>query len=124
MSEGAAAQQGLTFHLRARVTSGTVAVGDTRPSVTRLYAPAPNPLLGGGSVRFDLARAATVSLDVFDLAGRRVATLARGTFGAGSHARRWDARREGGHPAEAGLYFIRMSGEGIPAQTVRAALVR
>ena len=121
---GAAAQPAAVLHLRAHVTSGTVAVESTRPASTRLYAPMPNPLQGGGTVRFDLARAADVALEVFDLSGRRVATLARGWFQAGVHARRWDSRRDDGRPAEAGLYFIRMSGAGLPAQTVRAALVR
>jgi len=121
---GSAPQHSIGFGLSARITSGTVAVGDVRPGVTRLYTPTPNPLPGAGTVRFDLARAANVALEVFDLSGRRVATLARGTFEAGVHSRRWDARHDDGRPAEAGLYFIRMSGAGIPTQTVRAALVR
>jgi hypothetical protein len=121
---GATPQHSLGFGLRARITSGTVAVGDQRPQFTRLYAPMPNPLAGGGTVRFDLARAADVAIEVFDLSGRRVATIAHGAFEAGVHTRRWDARRDDGSPAEAGLYFIRMSGAGVAAQTVRAALVR
>lgn len=120
---GAAAQPALVLHLRARVTSGTVAVGDDLPRATRLLAPAPNPLPGGGVIRFELARAAEVTLEVFDPAGRRVATLARGGFAAGRHARRWDARFDDGRGASPGLYFIRMSG-GVPEQTVRAVLVR
>jgi hypothetical protein len=122
---GAAPQPALVLHLRARVTSGTVDVAAAAlPTETRLLAPSPNPMRGGGTVRLDLARAGRVRVEVFDLSGRRVATLADGEFPAGTHALRWDARRDDGRAAGAGLYFVRMSGPGLTARTVRAALVR
>lgn len=122
---GAAAQPAAVLHLRAHVTSGTVDAGGTaRPAFTRLHPPSPNPLTSGAQVRFDLARGADITLEVFDLSGRRVRTLARGAYPAGVHQRRWDARRDDGTAAGAGLYFIRMTGPGMPAQTARAVVVR
>jgi endonuclease/exonuclease/phosphatase family metal-dependent hydrolase len=122
---GATAQPAVVLHLRARVTSGTVsAPGAAIPSVTRLYSPIPNPMRGGGAVRFDLARAGRVQVEVFDLSGRRVASLADGEFPAGTHALVWNARHDDGRAAGAGLFFVRLSGPGLRTQTVRAALIR
>jgi hypothetical protein len=53
---GAAPEPNLVVTLRARVTGGTVAVGDRFvPGETRLLAPSPNPLLRATNLRFDLA---------------------------------------------------------------------
>ncbi len=122
---GASARPNVAYHLRAKVVSGSVAVelGST-PSVTRLYAPAPNPLVSFSRVRFDLASRAHVRLEAFDLAGRRVATLEDGDFSPGSYAARWDGTDASGRPVGAGLYFIRMSGDGVPQSNLRIAVVR
>ena len=50
---------------------------------------------------------ADVDVSVFDLAGRRVATLARGRFGPGAHVVPWDGRGADGSGARAGMYFVR-----------------
>lgn len=122
---GAAAQPDLTFALSAEVAAGTVAVGGPHlPSVTRLYPPFPNPLRGASTVRFDLARDADVKLEVFDLSGRRVGTLADAAFAAGSYSVRWDGRLPSGRRAGAGLYFVRMSDGPSVLATVRLAIVR
>jgi len=57
----------------------------------------PNPLAPRTSISFALAEACPVELTVHDVAGRRVATLARGRHEAGSHAVSWGAGRGGGH---------------------------
>lgn len=122
---GAAAQPAVAYGLSAEVASGAVAVGgDHLPSVTRLYPPFPNPLRGVSTVRFDLARAADVKLEVFDLSGRRVGTLADAPFAAGSYSVRWDGRLSSGRGAGAGLYFVRMSDGAKVLATVRLAIVR
>jgi hypothetical protein len=61
----------------------------------------PNPGHGPLRIEFSLARQAPVALDVFDLAGRRVASLVRGTPAAGRHAIEWT-----GAPRP-GLYLVR-----------------
>ncbi|HYE58647.1 MAG TPA: T9SS type A sorting domain-containing protein, partial [Rhodothermales bacterium] len=51
----------------------------------------PNPFQGRTTLAFQLAQAATVTLDVFDMLGRRVARLADGeTMPAGTHLRTLD----------------------------------
>jgi endonuclease/exonuclease/phosphatase family metal-dependent hydrolase len=112
----------LTAQLTPGSTTGTGA-GDV-PTTTRLQAPFPNPLRGTSTVHFDLARAADVRLEVFDLSGRRVATLASHAFAPGRWSATWNGRHDSGAPAGAGLYFVRMSGAGLPMQTARLAVVR
>ena len=48
-----------------------------------------------------------MTVAVYDLAGRRVATLAQGQYDAGEHLVRWDGNGRGG-PVGAGVYFIRV----------------
>ncbi len=70
----------------------------------RLAAPAPNPTRGTLTLRFELPRAATVSLELFDAAGRRARTLAAPQWHpAGAHAREADLSGLAG-----GVYFARL----------------
>ncbi len=119
---GATAQPDLTVTLHAKVTSGTVGApgGPAPPAVTRLHAPYPNPVTDGATVHFDLAAAAEIVLDVHDVTGRRVATLAEGGLPAGRHQRAWDA----GAAAGAGLYFVRLRVAGEPVRVARLVRVR
>jgi hypothetical protein len=66
----------------------------------------PNPSAGILRVECLLAREAVVSLRVFDVAGREVATLLEGVQAAGPHTVTWDGRRAGGL-APSGVYVIR-----------------
>ncbi len=68
----------------------------------------PNPFSTSTTIRFTLPAGTTVSLEVFDAAGRLVRTLANGQFPAGVHDVDWDHRDEGGHPLRAGVYLYRI----------------
>jgi len=117
----------LTVTLSAKLTPGAATgVGDglDLPSATRLYPPYPNPLRGASTVRFDLSRMTDLHLDVFDLSGRRVTTLANRSFAPGRYTLSWNGRLDTGGEAGAGLYFVRMSGPGLSTQTMRLAVVR
>ncbi len=78
----------------------------------------PNPTSGATLVRFALPRAADVDLGVFDLAGRRVATLAAGPHDAREHAVRFDASA-----LPAGVYACRLAADGV-TQTRRLCVIR
>ncbi len=121
---GAAARPDVQYVLRARVKSGTTAVGPTLPTTTRLYKPIPNPLLSSSTLRFDLASPASARLEIFDLSGRRVAVVADRDFAPGRYSLRWNGRGDAGQAAGPGLYFVRLTGRGLSPQIVRLAIVR
>ncbi len=99
-------------------TCGAVAGAGPRagaaPSRVTFTAPAPNPSRGAVTMRFVLPRAMHARLDVLDVAGRRVATLADGEHAAGEHALAW--RPVAVRP---GVYFARLATpDGVTVRTV------
>ncbi len=122
---GAVAQPALEVTLRATLTGGgTTGVVDALPAATRLYSPYPNPLHGSSTVRFDVARAGDVAVEIFDVAGRRAATLVHGSLEAGRYSVQWNGVTETGGRASAGLYFVRLSAPGVAHSTARLAVVK
>lgn len=68
----------------------------------------PNPLSGSTTLSFVLDQASPVDLSVYDLTGRRVASIASGSMQAGIHDIHWDASSESGQPLTGGIYFVHM----------------
>lgn len=56
------------------------------------------------------------TVELFDLAGRHVKTLARGQFEAGHERVVWDGRDERGAPVRTGMYFLRATSGGVKYQ--------
>ncbi|HYM80870.1 MAG TPA: T9SS type A sorting domain-containing protein [Candidatus Limnocylindria bacterium] len=122
---GAAPQPNLVITLRARPVSGQTDVADgVLPSASRLFTPFPNPVLERATVRFDIAQPTATRIEIYDLAGRRVALLADREFEPGTYALNWNARGEEGGALRSGLYFVRMSGRGLRPQIARLVLAR
>jgi hypothetical protein len=88
-----------------------------------LAAPAPNPAQDAVRFSWVLPAEGTVSLDVFDALGRRVARLAAGTQCAGRHFATWDGRGPPGARMPAGIYVACLSACG-ERRIVRVALMR
>jgi hypothetical protein len=83
--------------------------GEGGPVEFGLGLPSPNPSRGTAiAIRFGLARADQVDLRVFDVTGRLVKTLARGSFAAGPHRMTWDGTDDSGARVERGIYFYRL----------------
>jgi len=78
----------------------------------------PNPFAGATAIEVRLPRAGRLSAAVYDVTGRRVATLADGERPAGTHTLRWDA---GG--VAPGVYVVRVEAAG-EVRTRRAVVVR
>jgi hypothetical protein len=68
----------------------------------------PNPFAVRTTIGFALPRASDALIEVFDLAGRRLQTLARGTLDAGYHSVDWDRRDGGGNLVGPGIYLYRL----------------
>lgn len=90
------------------VTSGTVGANLGVPAATRLAWVSPNPSRGTTLVRFELASESEVALEVHDVRGARVRTLASGRRGAGAYDVAWDGRDDEGRPLPAGVYLARL----------------
>jgi hypothetical protein len=85
--------------------------------------PIPNPTRGDALMRFDLPRSGTITLEIFNLSGRRVRELSSGLLDAGRQTMVWDGRNEHGHPAASGLYLVRLRA-GTDQATRRLVLLR
>lgn len=81
---------------------------ESLPERFALYANQPNPAGTSTVIRFDLPRASSARLEVFDLLGRHVVTLADGMYPAGRHAKAWDLRDGSGAPLRPGVYVYRL----------------
>lgn len=79
------------------------------PGQIELYQNYPNPFNPITTIAFTLPQPATVQLDIFDLNGRLVITIADGSFGVGRHQATWDGSTADGQPVASGVYFCRLS---------------
>lgn len=100
-------------------SAAVAAEAPAAPVALELLPAYPNPARAGEAVRLGLrlAQPAEVRLAVYDALGRRVAVLAAGPLGAGTHEVVWDGA------LAAGTYFYRFEA-GSHAETRRLTLVR
>jgi hypothetical protein len=74
-----------------------------------LERPMPNPFRGDMRMAYAVASDGTgVEIAVFDLAGRRMKSLASGSRSAGIHHVHWDGRDESGAQVRKGMYFVHL----------------
>jgi hypothetical protein len=100
------------------VGSGVVGAPQVDPAARvelTLWQNTPNPFRSDTEIRFELPRAGVVDLAVFDVGGRRVASLLSGSLGSGRHVATWNGRGVDGSPAASGVYFVRLT---TPERTV------
>jgi hypothetical protein len=62
---------------------------------------------GASTVRLGVAKTGRVQVNVFDVAGRKVRSLADRVFPAGEHVLRWDGTDDTGGKVPRGVYFVR-----------------
>lgn len=69
----------------------------------------PNPFSPRTEIRFALPQAGSVTLDVYDVAGRLVRSIVSDRrMPAGEHLKVWDGRNERGQKMPSGIYFCRL----------------
>jgi len=77
-----------------------------------MITPKRNPFNPVTQIRFGLPEAATVSMIVYDLSGRRVKALLSGTpFSPGWHRVTWNGKDELDRPQSTGVYFYRLKAD-------------
>ncbi len=86
------------------------------PAVFALHQNQPNPFSTTTTFRFDLPRPETVRLEVFDVMGRKVATLRDAWMPAGRHSLEWKRRDVNGSPVQPGAYLYRLTAGSFRAQ--------
>jgi len=107
-------QLGLVESAGNEVRMGLVSLYVQRAEFT-LGEPFPNPTEVGFSVRLSMPETRPATLKIFDVHGREVRTLHRGTLAAGEHTFLWDGRTESGTRAPGGLYFLSYESAGSKA---------
>jgi hypothetical protein len=104
----------------SQVAGGEVSVGPlvvTSEGIGKrlLLRVSPNPTPPGATVFLLGVRAGAMQLQVFDVRGHLVRSLASGRASAGSHEVRWDGRDDKGAVCQSGVYFARLSSNGFEA---------
>ena len=97
------------FSMTAPVALSPPATPQPATSPAELLPGYPSPFNSLITIAFTLPQPATVQLDIFDLNGRLVTTIADGSFGVGRHQATWDGSTADGQPVASGVYFCRLS---------------
>jgi len=99
------------------ITSG-VGVEEAAPAAFAVDQNAPNPFNPTTTISFSLADAGNVSIEVYNVAGQKIDTIADGFMNAGSHSVVWDAS-----DFSAGVYFYTVKSGGI-SRTMKMTLLK
>jgi hypothetical protein len=69
----------------------------------------PNPFNLSTTIHYNIPAVSYVTLDIFDVTGRRIARLADSVHRAGMHTKEWSGRNEDGIMVSNGIYFYRLT---------------
>ncbi|MEO0004773.1 MAG: FlgD immunoglobulin-like domain containing protein [candidate division WOR-3 bacterium] len=82
---------------------------------SNLYDCQPNPFSSKTTIRYQIAQAGNVRLNIYDPSGRLVKTLINGEQKPGSYSVVWDGRNRDSQQVTNGVYFYRFSAPGLRA---------
>jgi hypothetical protein len=71
----------------------------------------PNPFFSSTTIRFELPVNSKVTLEIYDIHGRRVCTLINKSMSAGGFSATWDGIDETGNMVPSGIYFCVLNTE-------------
>jgi hypothetical protein len=97
--------------------------GAKTPPLASLMPVRPNPFSAGTRVEYYLPRSQRISIEVYDVMGRKVRTLAAGYMPEGRHSITWNGRGPGGLRAAPGVYILRLDSGGF-SQSRKIVLIR
>ncbi|GJM43240.1 MAG: hypothetical protein DHS20C21_00820 [Gemmatimonadota bacterium] len=100
--------------LNLLMNGGSTGVPDTvvPTPLVGLQRVTPNPFRDHLSLELAIARRTEVTLRVFDIRGRSVATVHDGPLESGVHTVQWSGHDGSGRPVGTGVYFLRMDAGG------------
>jgi hypothetical protein len=93
------------------------------PKAAALMQNFPNPFNPSTTLTFDVAQAGNVTIQIYDVSGRLVATLLNSYKEIGRHRVEWNGKNVSGSLVPSGIYFYRMRSAGYEA-TKKMLLVR
>lgn len=109
-------REGTFIHSATTGSSGDA----SRAPRLRVY---PQPSASSMTIVVELAEATRLTIDVFDVGGRRVRRLWDGPLTAGRTHLTWDGRDSDATPSSSGVYFVRAQGARVTT-TAKIVLVR
>ncbi len=109
--------------VQAQMTSSDVGVtGEAVETPLRLGCH-PNPFNPKTVIDFYMPERGAAELAVYNVSGRLVTLLERGTMDAGEHRAEWDGGCADGSPAATGVYFVRLRTPG-GSRAIKAVLLK
>lgn len=78
------------------------------PKPVTLYQNFPNPFNPSTTISFFIPERTVLRLDIFNVRGRRVTTLADGIYPAAGYDLEWNGRDSRGRPVSSGVYYYRL----------------
>jgi len=73
----------------------------------------PNPFHPATTISFNLPKATHASLDIYNLKGQKICTLANYNFSKGEHSLKWNGKTTDGKPVPCGMYLYKLKGNGF-----------
>ena len=83
----------------------------------------PNPVVNSTTILFSVPQSGNVSIQIFDLSGRLITTLANQKIQAGNHQLTWNANDENGNAVSSGIYLLRLN-TGSYSETKKLSVIK
>lgn len=103
---------------RGIISDKAVAVEDESPVVFSVSQNSPNPFNPSTTISFTIPQSSHVAIDIYDIAGQKVTTLADEIMTTGTHTARWDASG-----CASGVYFYKVRA-GEFEKTMKMTLIK
>jgi hypothetical protein len=101
--EGAVTENPVLYLEVPNPTRVGIAEKETLPENLTLFSNYPNPFNASTIIQYSLPEGSSVTIEIYNILGRKVKTLISATQPAGTHSVVWDARH-----LSSGIYFYRI----------------
>jgi hypothetical protein len=97
---------------RADFQSAVKEISNMVPTAFALNQNYPNPFNPSTTIKFAIAKSALTDIAVYDVVGRRIATLASEELNPGTYSVTWNGTDNNGVSVASGVYYVRMLANG------------
>ncbi len=110
ITDGANTKAELMYRILNWLSTGVEGgpTAEAKPTVFSLANNYPNPVRSYTTIKFGLPKESDVRIEVYNIAGQKVKTLANGKLNAGYHQVTWRGQNDNGQKVSAGVYLVRM----------------